>query len=258
VTAPLRAVDLGRLEPAAALAHDEALGRDRNRPPTLLMWRTGRPAVVIGRFQRADWEIDPARCAERGVGVWRRFTGGGAVYLDSGTLCVALAVPPAHPWAELAVPEMYLPLLDGIVRACRLRGVAADRDERTVRVGGRKVTGIAAHRGRGGTLVHGTLLIDADLEALRACLAGPRAGDLGGAPKPAPSRPDHVVNVGVAGWEAAMVEAFAAVPGTLEPSETAEAAALREQKYHDPAWHAGPWFDLTPPAVRGVLGATSG
>jgi hypothetical protein len=167
VTAPLRAVDLGRLEPAAALAHDEALGRDPNRPPTLLMWRT-------------------------------------------------------------------------------------------VRLGGRKVTGIAAHRGRGGTLVHGTLLIDADLEALRACLAGPRAGDLGGAPKPAPSRPDHVVNVGGAGWEAALVEAFAADPGTLEPSETAEAAALREQKYHDPAWHAGPWFDLTPPAVRGVLGATSG
>jgi lipoate-protein ligase A len=32
------------------------------------------------------------------------------------------------------------------------------------------VTGIAAHRNRGATLVHGTLLVDADLEALTACI----------------------------------------------------------------------------------------
>ena len=80
------------------------------RPPTLLLWRLLRPAVVIGRFQRADWEVDAAACAERGARVWRRFTGGGAVYLDPSTLCVALAAPPEHPWAQLGVPEMYAPL----------------------------------------------------------------------------------------------------------------------------------------------------
>ena len=254
MTEPLRAIDLGRLDPAAALAHDEALGRDPDRPPTLLLWRAARPTVVIGRFQRADWEVDPAACAERGVGVWRRFTGGGAVYLDPGTLCIALAAPPEHPWAQLGVPEMYTPLLDGVVNACRLRGVDATRDERTVRLDGRKVTGIAAHRGRGGMLVHGTLLIDAGLDALRTCLAGPRGGDAGDAPKPAPSRPDHVVNVGGTDWEAAMVEAFAAEPGVLAAGQLAEAERLRTQKYHDPAWHAGPWSDLTPPAVRVLLG----
>ncbi|HEY0389018.1 MAG TPA: lipoate--protein ligase family protein [Gaiellales bacterium] len=248
----IRAVDLGLLETDAALAHDEALGRNPARPPTLLLWRTA-PAVVIGRFQRADWEVDAAACAERAVGVWRRFTGGGAVYLDPGTLCVAIAAPPAHEWSQLGVPEMYSPLLDGIVRACRLRGVPARRDERTVRVGDRKVTGIAAHRGRGGMLVHGTLLIEAELGALRACLAGPRHGDLGGAPNPAPSRPDHVVNVGGAGWERAMVEAFDGEPGRLSDAECAEARRLRDEKYHDPAWHAGSWSNLTPPAVRALL-----
>jgi lipoate---protein ligase len=253
VSPALRAVDLGLLDPAAALAHDEALGRDPGRPPTLLLWRSARPAVVIGRFQRADWEVDPAACAERGAGIWRRFTGGGAVYLDAGTLCVALAAPPGHPWAELGVPQMYAPLLDGIVRACGLRGVKAERDERTVRVAGRKVTGIAAHRGRGGMLVHGTLLVDAELDALRACLAGPRGGELEGAPRPAPSRPDHVVNTGGDAWEAAMVEAFGAQAAELSAEEAAAAGRLAEGKYHDPAWHAGPWSDITPPAVRALL-----
>lgn len=152
---------------------------------------------------------------------------------------------------------MYAPLLDGIVRACRANGVDACRDERTVRVGDHKVTGIAAHRGAGGSLVHGTLLIDADLDALRACLAGPRGGDLGGAPRPAPSRPDSVTNVGGTGWEQAALEAFGAEPAPLPPALAAAAARIAAQKYHGPAWHAGPWDALTPPDVRAVLGATS-
>ena len=253
MSALVRAVDAGTLEPAMALARDEALARTPAQAPTLLLWRTS-PAVVIGRFQRADWEVDAAVCAGGGVLVWRRFTGGGAVKLDPGTLCVALHAPPGHEWAGLGVPDMYAPLLDGIVRACRAQGVAADRDERTVRVDGRKVTGIAAHRGRGGSLVHGTLLIDADLDSLRACLAGPRGGDLGGHPRPAPSRPDHVANVGGVGWEAAMVEAFAAEPAAATAAELGLAEQLAAQKYHDPAWHAGSWQNLTPPDVAAVLG----
>jgi len=252
----LRGLDAGHIDTAQALALDEALARDPQAPATLLLWRTS-PAVVIGRFQRADWEVDAAACSAAGVRVWRRFTGGGAVVLDAGTLCVALAVPPGHEWAGLAVPGMYAPLLDGIVRACRANGVDAQRDERTVRVDGRKVTGIAAHRGRGGSLVHGTLLIDADLDVLRACLAGPRGGELGGAPRPAPSRPDTVANVGGKGWERALLEAFSAEPQPLPAALLADSGRLAAHKYHDPAWHAGPWDPLTPAPVRALLGATS-
>jgi hypothetical protein len=31
------------------------------------------------------------------------------------------------------------------------------------------------------------------------------------------------------------------------------AAALAVQKYHDPAWHAGSWMELTSPEVRALL-----
>ena len=153
----MRVVAAGRCEPADALALDEAVVRAEPRNPVLILWHT-RPAVVIGRFQRADWEVDPVACAERGVDVWRRFTGGGAVHLDPGTLCVGRVVPAGHPDAALGVPDLYAPLLTGIAAACRALGVESTVDERTVRVGGRKVTGVAAHRGRRATLVHGTLL----------------------------------------------------------------------------------------------------
>jgi lipoate---protein ligase len=254
-----RAIVCGPCDPAQGLAWDEALVRAPVDRPTLLVWRAG-PAVVIGRFQRADWEVDAAACARGGVRVWRRFTGGGAVYLDLGTVCAALAFPAAHPSASASIPEMYAPLLDGMVRACRALGADASRDERTVRIGGRKVTGIAAHRGRDVTLVHGTLLVAADVDALRACLAGPRDGPLEGRPRPAASRPDHVTLVGgdLGAAERAVVAALT-VPGTepvaLTATESETAARLLRERYLDPAWHAGPWADVTPEAALAVLGA---
>jgi lipoate-protein ligase A len=254
-----RTISAGLCDPPQGLAFDEALVRAAVGVPTLLVWRT-RPAVVIGRFQRADWEVDAAACARHGVRVWRRFTGGGAVYLDPGTVCAAIALPAGHPAASAAIPQLYAPLLDGMVRACRALGADAGRDDRTVRIGDRKVTGIAAHRGRDVTLVHGTLLVDADLDALRACLAGPRGGDLQGRPRPAASRPDHVALVGgdVGAATRAVIAALAA-PGAdasdLTPAERASAADLLRARYLDQAWHGGPWHDVTPDAVRSVLGA---
>jgi lipoate---protein ligase len=253
-----RTIVAGVCEPPVGLAWDEALVRAAVGVPTLLVWRT-HPAVVIGRFQRADWEVDPASCAAHGVRVWRRFTGGGAVYLDPGTVCAALALPAAHPAATAPIPDMYSPLLDGLVGACRALGADASRDERTVRIGDRKVTGIAAHRSREVTLVHGTLLVAADLDALRSTLRGPRGGDLQGHPRPAASRPDHVALVGgdVASAEAAIVAALAAPgaeAGGFTPAQETAAAELAWTRYRDPAWHAGPWHDVTPPAVAAVLG----
>jgi lipoate-protein ligase A len=248
-----RAVLAGLLPVERALALDEALVRSRPGRPVLALWRT-HPAVVIGRFQRADWEIDAEACAQRGVRVWRRFTGGGTVYLDPGTVCVALALPPSHPAATAGVPEMYAPVLEGIVEALRLAGVAATCDERTVRVGGRKVTGIAAHRSAGGTLVHGTVLCTADLAALRACVAGPRDGDLAGLPRPASSRPDHVANTAIEQLEAMLLRAFGAAEDEIEEPVAEHAARLVAERYSDPEWHAGPWASVTPPAVKRVLG----
>jgi lipoate-protein ligase A len=258
LTAVVRVVSAGLVEPAEALALDEAIVRAEPASPVLVLWHT-RPAVVIGRFQRADWEVDAAACAARRVRVWRRFTGGGAVYLDPGTLCAGLAVPAGHPDAALGVPDLYAPFLHGIAAACRALGADANRDARTVRVGGRKVTGVAAHRGRRATLVHGTLLVGADLDALSACLAGPRGGSLGGRPRPAPSRPDRVANLDVAMEvaRAAVIAAFAGEEAAEEPPSARErelAGELRRGRYADPGWHAGPWHDVTSGEVSAVLG----
>jgi len=163
-------------------------------------------------------------------------------------------VPAGHPDAALAIPEMYAPLLDGIAAALSGAGVAAERDERTVRVGGRKVTGIAAHRGRAGSMVHGTVLVRADLDALRACVGGRRDGDLDGLPRPSPSRPDHVANTEVDDVADRLCVALGAEPGELTAAEREAAEELRRTRYEDIGWHAGPWSAVTPREVEDLLG----
>jgi lipoate-protein ligase A len=260
VNEPAVAVAGGLLPPPAGLALDEALVRCATGEPQLAIWRT-RPAVIVGRFQRPDWEVEPDACRAAGARIWRRFSGGGAVYLDEGVVCATLILPSTDPSVAAGIPTMYRPFLGGLAAACRALGVDASVDERTVRVGDRKVTGIAAHRGRLVTMVHGTLLVDADLDALRACLAGPRGGDLQGAPRPTMSRPDHVANIGgpVEQAAAAVAAAFGADLATAAPPSAAvdaRASALQRERYLERAWHAGPWAEICDPRVAALLGPT--
>ncbi len=54
-------------------------------------------------------------------------------------------------------------------------GVRAEATERDVLVDGAKISGVAAWMGRWSLLVHGTLLVDADLATLERVLEGPGA-----------------------------------------------------------------------------------
>ena len=79
------------------------------------------------------------------------------------------------------------------------------------------MTGIAAHRSAAATMVHGTVLRCRPRRA-RACVAGPRRGDLDGFPRPAASRPDKWRSTGV-DLEQVLLRAFgacSAVPSRRE------------------------------------------
>ena len=237
------------------LALDEALGRTAGPVPTLRLWRNG-PCVILGRFQVAAAEVDGRACRKLGVPVYRRFTGGGAVYQDPGNLNVTIALRRDDPHltrrAELSgLPGLYRLVLEPLALAARSFGPAVMAVERDLVIGRTKLGGVAAWIGREALLVHGTLLVDADLGTLEAVLAGPGApGDRRW--ERTRSRRSAVTSLaretggsGRSGLDPATVDAVvvAAVTrgagrsGSVSEDEATMSDRLWQARYGRPSWH---------------------
>jgi len=109
--------------PADAIAHDETL---LDGPAGVLrLWTASAPAVVvgIGLRRRLDSVLDLERCSRDGVHVLDRSAGGGALLLDAGMLCGAIALPLAAVSAD--VTESYRWLGDALVGALSSLGILA-------------------------------------------------------------------------------------------------------------------------------------
>lgn len=255
--------DSGEREPRLNLALDEAVARKAGALPTLRLWRNGACAVV-GRFQVADAEVDRDASNELRVPVYRRFTGGGTVYHDGGNLNISVVMRRADPLLlarpELGrLPDLYRLVLDPLAAAVRSLGPATEITERGLFTAGAKIGGVAAWIGADAILVHATLLVDADLTALRRVLDGPGA--------PGNARWEHtrsrrspvttlvraiaelrragdstapVQQLDPGSVDLAVITAFAGGGGGLDALSSEEAGlaeALMERRYARPSWH---------------------
>ena len=83
--------------PLINMALDEVLtervGRGE-RPPTLRVWGWSASCVVLGRFQSVRNEVNEAAARERGIGIVRRISGGGAMFIEpEGAITWSLYAP---------------------------------------------------------------------------------------------------------------------------------------------------------------------
>ena len=254
--------DDGERDPRTNLAREEAIARhvaaDAAAPtPVLRLWRDA-PCAVIGRFQLAAAEVDLAAAAALGAPVLRRFTGGGTVWHDPGNLNVSVVLRPED--AVLAadpslrrLPGLYRLVLAPLAAAVRALGVAAKMTERDIMAPDGKLSGVAAWLGGRALLVHATLLVDADLDALARVCNGPgAAGDLRW--ERTKSRRVGVTSIArelgaapaAADVEAAVLAAFGATRmdrAGFTPAEAAATELLLADRYRVPTWHAGETSD---------------
>lgn len=161
-----------RRDPARNLALEEWCVRNLDPDPGYLLLYVNDPAVVVGKNQNVHREVDLAWTRAHGVPVLRRISGGGAVYHDPGNLNFSV-LRPFRPGTKLDF-DAYL---EPVARALRSLGVPAERTARNdLTVGGRKISGNAQFTTVRSMFSHGTLLFDADLDAVRASLAASGEG----------------------------------------------------------------------------------
>ncbi|MBQ6984075.1 MAG: lipoate--protein ligase family protein [Paludibacteraceae bacterium] len=132
--------------------------------PTLFTWIVS-PTVIYGRHQSAEAEVNEDYCREHGIAVVQRKSGGGCVYADRGNLMISLVSPSTH--SEQVFAE-YLSFIAQALLAAGLPAVTTEHND--ILVDGRKVSGCACFAASTGTIVHGTLLYDVNLEALQQAI----------------------------------------------------------------------------------------
>ena len=154
---------------ADGLLLDEYLQMERDlvervQKPTLFTWVVA-PTVIFGRHQLREQEVNEAYCAEHGIRVVQRQSGGGCVYADEGNVMVSFVSPSTH---NQEVFEAFLAMLSGAFRQLGYNAVTTEHND--ILVNGRKVSGTACYTTPTGTVVHASILYDVNLEALEQAI----------------------------------------------------------------------------------------
>jgi lipoate-protein ligase A len=125
---PWRLIRGEPLAPPMNLALDEVLTRHvgaDERPPTLRFWDWATPAVVLGRFQSVENEVDEETADGYGVEVVRRITGGGAMFGEPENIITYSIYAPPKLVAGMSSVDSYAFFDVWVVEALRSLGVGA-------------------------------------------------------------------------------------------------------------------------------------
>lgn len=143
------------------------------------VWQPVQHAAVLGISQSADKELNTQHIEMKGVKIIRRQSGGGAVILCDNVLCFGFFAPSGGIDNDLSIKESFRKLTEPVVRACKnkfsVNVVNAGISDLAVEHDGelKKICGCAQMRKRNAVLVHGTILVNADISLLEEYLAWP-------------------------------------------------------------------------------------
>ena len=131
------------------------------KEPTLFTWIV-LPTVIFGRHQSAEVEVNEEYCREHDIAVVQRKSGGGCVYADQGNLMISFISPSTH--SEQVFVE-FLQLIRDALAAKNIPAVTTAHND--ILVEEKKISGWACYTTLTGTIVHGTMLFDVNMEALQ-------------------------------------------------------------------------------------------
>jgi lipoate-protein ligase A len=172
-----RLLDAGPLSAAENMCLDEVLAVRAGRgvsPPTLRFLQFRPDAALVGFNQEIDRELRLDFCAEQGIEVNRRVTGGGALLFQESALGWELIAPlgtePFTGGFEAALTRICLSAAAGL---SRLGLTARFRPRNDIEVDGRKVSGTGGTVIQGGALFQGTVLVKNQIERFLRALRVP-------------------------------------------------------------------------------------
>lgn len=131
----------------------------------LFLWQNER-TVVVGRYQDLLEEVNMKYATEEDICIVRRNSGGGAVYHDLGNLNYTIILDEKKE-ENMDISGFMRPLLETVLAL----GIPAEISGRNdIKVKGYKISGNSLYISNGKVLLHGTVLINSDLQVLQRVL----------------------------------------------------------------------------------------
>lgn len=173
-----RLLDSPPMSAADNMALDETLVelRGENLTPNTIHFLQFKPrAVLVGFHQAIAEEIRTEYCAEHGIEINRRVTGGGAIFFDENQLGWEVICDKNFFNAPVPNEKLFRTLCDPVVRALDILGVkgAEFRPRNDIEVNGRKISGTGGTQARSAFLFQGTMLVDFDVDTMLRALRIP-------------------------------------------------------------------------------------
>ncbi|MEV8252417.1 biotin/lipoate A/B protein ligase family protein [Rhodoglobus sp. NPDC076762] len=159
------------LEPRMQMAMDQVLSEEvasGRRKPTLRIWEWNKPAVVIGSFQSLRNEVDLENAKKFGFEVVRRISGGGAMFMEAGTVITYSIYVPVELVQGMTFADSYAFLDEWVIIALKSLGIEASYQPlNDIASPTGKIGGAAQKRlGAGAVLHHVTMSYDMDGEKM--------------------------------------------------------------------------------------------
>lgn len=157
------------------------------------VWSFDRPTVVLGRSSKWQTEVNQDECRRRRIPVLRRCTGGASIVAGPGCLMYSVVLRLRDDRSLRKIDAAHDFVMGHVLAAVRRQCPSARRQGVCdLTIGDRKFSGNSLRISRHHLLYHGTLLTDADLNSIAACLDfAPRQPDY----RRARSHRDFIVNV---------------------------------------------------------------
>jgi lipoate-protein ligase A len=130
--------------------------------------------VCIGFHQDVEQEVDLEFCREKGIPVFRRDLGGGAVYLDGDQLFFQIILRKDHPAVPKQKEAFYRKFLEPVIQVYQRIGIPAEyKPINDLIAGNRKISGTGAAEMGDCIVFVGNLILDFNYEMMARVLRVP-------------------------------------------------------------------------------------
>lgn len=165
---PRSAAEHMALDEVLIKAHSEGL------IPNTLRFLQFKPCALVGLHQNVYQEVNVEYCAEHGIEINRRITGGGNLYWGPMELGWEIYAAKATPGVPRKVQDMYIILLEGMTKGLKKLGLnAAYRPVNDIEINGRKICGSGGTELKSSFVFQCCLIVDFDIKEMLRVLKIP-------------------------------------------------------------------------------------